>query len=115
MGTWSMIWATVKGLVCPGTSIFLEVTDLALNALNSQLAKGSVSEAVAKTCAIAEKALDILDRYADWCPEKWQKEFDTIRALVRKFVVALSDSKVDAKELEELAKAVKIAYAEWQA
>lgn len=115
MSGWSVFWAGVKGLFCPGTSMFEEIAGLALDKLNSAVANTNVAGWIAKTCAVAKDALALLEKYKGWCPQKWVADYARVLAVVSAVVDVLDDAKVDPKELAAVVQEFKVAYAEWNA
>lgn len=111
MSRLKLIWATVKGWVCPGTSAFLEIAKLALDMVNSALSPAAGK--IAKACETISSALQVLDKYADWCPGKWRKDFDRIRSLVAQIVGVLEDGAISKDELEKVSDLFRIEYARW--
>lgn len=115
MSGWSVFWAGVKGLFCPGTSMFLEISGLALNKVNTVLAEPDVAERVKKVHDVVAKAYDILNRYSDWCPNKWRNDYTRVLAAVQAVLVAFDDGKLGVDELTNVVTKFKVAYAEWNA
>ena len=115
MSGWSVFWAGVKGLLCPGTSMFLEISGLALNKVNSAIADSGAAGWLTKTCAVAKDALALLEKYKGWCPSKWIEDYARVLAVVSAVVDVLGDAKVDPKELAAVVQEFKLAYADWNA
>lgn len=115
MSGWSVFWAGVKGLFCPGTSMFEEIVKLALDKVNAVLAEPDVAERVKKVHDVAAKAYDILNRYSDWCPNKWRNDYTRVMGAVHAVIQAFDDGTVSADELADVATKFKVAYAEWNA
>lgn len=115
MSGWSVFWAGVKGLFCPGTSMFEEIAGLALGRLNSAIANSSAAGWIAKTCGVAKEALALLEKYKGWCPTKWVGDYARVLAVVSAVVRAFDDSKLDGDELADVVQEFQIAYAEWNA
>ena len=115
MSGWSVFWAGVKGFFCPGTSMFEEIVQLALDKVNSVLAEPNVAERVKKVHDVAESAYEVLNRYAGWCPEKWSPDYLRLLCVVHAVIVAFDDGAVSAAELSDVATKFKVAYAEWNA
>lgn len=115
MSGWSVFWAGVKGFFCPGTSMFEEIAQLALDKVNSVMAEPDVAERVKKVHDVAARAYDVLDRYSDWCPNKWRADFNRVMVAVNSVILAFDDGEVDASEIADVATKFKVAYAEWNA
>ena len=115
MSGWSVFWAGVKGLFCPGTSMFEEIVGLALDRLNSAIASSAAAGWLAKTCAVAKDALALLEKYQGWCPQKWAGDYVRVLAVVSAVVDVFDDAKVDPKEVADAVQEFKLAYAEWNA
>lgn len=111
MSRLKLIWATVKGWVCPGTSAFEEVMKIVLDKINGALSPAAGK--IAKTCETISAALETLDRYADWCPGKWRADFDRIRSLVAQIVGILEDGAISKEELKKVGDLFRIEYARW--
>lgn len=108
-------WAVLKGWLTPGTSAFLEVMSLALGVLNTFLARPDVASKVEKAYGVATAVLRTLDRFAGWCPQKWQADFDRIRAATAKVVEVFADGKVTEDEAARIGDLFRIEYARWSA
>lgn len=115
MSGWSVFWAGVKGLLCPGTSMFEEIVKLALDKLNSAIARSTAAGWIAKTCGVAKDALALLEKYKGWCPAKWAGDYARVLAVVSAVVKAFDDSKLDSGELASVVQEFQVAYAEWNA
>lgn len=113
MNGWSIFWAGLKGAVTPGTSAFEKIAELALDTANSALGKWGAAAKVGPLCEKIADVLATLDRYADWCPEKWRAKYDSIRGIVGDIVTVLSDGRVDVAEVKALVDKFRIRYAEW--
>ena len=111
MSRLKLAWTILKGWVCPGTTAFLEIAKLALGTVNSALSPAAGK--IAKACETISSALQVLDRYADWCPGKWRTDFDRIRALVAQIVGVLEDGAISENELEKVSDLFRIEYARW--
>lgn len=106
-------WAVIKGWLTPGTSAFEEVVAYALNVLNTFISTPNVSTKVAKAYETVVKVLSVLNRFADWCPQKWREDFDKIRTIVEKVAMAFADGKVTKDELDSVVDLFRIEYAKW--
>lgn len=115
MSAWSVFWAGVKGLFCPGTSMFEEIAQLALDKANTALAEPVTAETLRKAVDVLRKAYKVMVDYSDWCPEKWAAEFLSIKSIVASIIEVLEDGKLDTAEVMKLIEGFKVAYAEWRA
>lgn len=107
----SVIWATIKGWCCPGTSVFEEIAKLALVKVNGVLAPVAVK--IEKACAVASWALQLVDKYAHKCPDSWRPQFDKIRSTIAQIVTVLEDGTISTDESKKLIDAFRIEYATW--
>jgi hypothetical protein len=110
MSGWSVFWAGLKGLLTPGSSMFESIAELALDTVNSALARIS---SLPLACERVKAALKVLMDYADWCPQKWRADFDVVCGIVGRLAEALSDSKIELSELQTVISDFREAYAEW--
>lgn len=115
MSGWSVFWAGVKGLFCPGTSMFEEIAGLALDKLNSAIANSNAAGWLTKTCAVAKDALALLEKYQGWCPRKWAGDYARVLAVVSVVVDVFDDATVEPKEVSDAVQEFKLVYAEWNA
>lgn len=111
MSKLKILWATVKGWICPGTSAFEEIMKIALDKVNGALAPAS--DKIGKACSVISSALAIIDKYADWCPAKWRADFDRVRSVVAQLVNILEDSTLTPAEVSTIADVFRIEYAKW--
>lgn len=114
MNSIKLVFNVIKGWLLPWTSPFEEVTDSILKSLNSFLKAEKVSANVQKARSYVGKALELLRKYANWCPAPWRNEFDAITGLVEDLSETLADDRIDTAELAKLITAFKDAYAKWQ-
>lgn len=113
MSRWSVFWAGLKGFFTPRSSVFLSIAQLALGSVNALLAKPVTAARLATAYAVAKAALDVLDKYADWCPAKWRAEFDALREVVRDVVEVFADGEIDLAEVQTVIEKFRAAYAKW--
>jgi hypothetical protein len=106
-----IIWATVKGWLCPGTSVFEEVAKIGLDKVNGALQPAAMK--IGKACDTIVEALRLLDKYADWCPCLWREDYDRILSVVAQIVGILEDGAVSMDELSKAADLFRIEYARW--
>lgn len=112
---WGVFWAGLKGFFAPGTSMFEEIARYGLNVLNNLM---SGENAMAKITKIAETSrwvLDLLVKYQDWCPMKWQSYFNVTINAVKAVVDAFADAKITEDEAKNVTVQFQIAYASWMA
>ena len=113
MSGWSVFWAGLKGLVTPGTSMFWNIAELALDTANSALDKWGAATKVGPVCEKISAVLATLDRFADWCPDKVRAKYDSVRSVVGSLATVLSDGRVDVDEVKTLTDKFRIEYAKW--
>jgi hypothetical protein len=89
--------------------VFNELAVLGLNQVNS--AFEPYTKSIKTVAGAVRQALDLLDRYADWCPAKWREDFDRIRGIVGQLVSAVDDAKVSREELDGLVDLFRVEYA----
>lgn len=115
MSNFGIAWAAIKGFCNPFSSVFEAVIDYVLDGLNTFLTSESVAGKVAKGYSVARMVLDTFDKYADWCPQKWRPQFDSIRSVVSEIVGVFADGKVTREELDKVTEKYQVEYAKWYA
>ena len=117
MSGWSIFWAGLKGLVTPGTSMFASmfrnIAESALDTANSALDKWGAAAKVGPVCEKISAVLATLDRFADWCPDRYRAKYDSIRSVIGSLVTVMSDGRVDVDEAKTLIDKFRIEYAKW--
>lgn len=108
-----IIWAGIKGMFTPGSSVFLGVCEVALDMINNAIGQSGLSGKIATAAGAAAKAIEVLKRFADCCPAKWREEFDSLVQAAEKVLATLVDGKLDSAEAEEIFDIFRIGYAKW--
>lgn len=106
-------WAYIKGAFSFSKSAKESVVDYVLGQVNKILEKPDLSKRIGEAYSAALKCSSILKKCSDWCPAKWQGEFnDTIEA-VDALIDAFADGKVEAFEVVKVCDKFRIAYNNW--
>lgn len=108
-------WAAICGFLNPFSSVFESVSKCALDMLNKYLGQENVSAKITEAYGVASGVMNILVEYADWCPQKWRKEFDILLGAVKAVVDVFADGKVEPQEIDSCIDRFRSAYAEWNA
>jgi len=74
---------------------------------------GSTQEKVKDALNTGRNILAALVKYSWLCPERWRKSYELTISAFAEVVSACSDLKIEVHEIESVAGAFKIAYAEW--
>lgn len=90
------------------------VIDYVLDVLNSFLAKPNITAQVQNALLLANRVLEILCRYQDWCPQKWEAEYSATISAVESVCIALADASVTKDEINHVTDKFKTAYAAWK-
>lgn len=115
MSKWSVFWAGLKGFFTPGTSMFEEIAKYGLNLLNNLMSNGNLTERITKVAETSRWVLDLLVKYQDWCPMKWQSYFNVTINAVKAVVDAFADAKITEDEIKNVTTQFQVAYASWMA
>ena len=106
-------WSFIKGAFSLSKSAKESVIDYVLGQVNKILEKPDLSKRIGEAYSVALKCSSILKKYSDWCPAKWQDEFnDTIEA-VDTLIDTFKDGKVEAFEVVNVCDKFKTAYNNW--
>ena len=106
-------WSYIKGIFSPSKSAKESVIDYVLGQVNKIIEKPDISKRIGEAYGVALKCSSFLKKYSDWCPAKWQDEFnDTIEA-VDTLIDTFADGKVEAFEVVKVCGKFKAAYNNW--
>ena len=89
------------------------VIDYATGKLNDFLKQDNVASKVKEGYELSMKTLDYLQKYASWCPKKWEKEYSLLITTVATLTGVFSDGKVTPAEVEACCAQFKDAYQAW--
>ena len=112
---WGVLWAGIKGFFTPGTSMFQEIVRYGLDILNNLMSGDDVATRVLRIAGTSRWVLDLLVKYQDWCPMKWQPHFIATIGAVRAVVDAFADAKITEDEARNVTVQFQVAYASWMA
>ena len=106
-------WSYIKGAFSFSKSAKESVIDYVLGEVNKILEKPDLSVRIEEAYNTAVRCSAILKKYSDWCPAKWQGEFnDTIEA-VDTLIDTFADGNVEAFEVVKVCDKFKTAYNNW--
>lgn len=89
------------------------VIDYILGVLNSFLAQAAISDKTRDGYELAMKVLYYLQKYASWCPRKWEKEYSLLIQTVSTLTGVFQDTQITREEVEACIAQFQKAYAEW--
>lgn len=89
------------------------VIDYATGKLNEFMGQGDVSSKVKEGYELSMKVLYYLQKYASWCPKKWEKEYSLLITTVSTLTGVFQDTRVTHEEVEACIAQFQKAYAEW--
>ena len=113
MSSIGIAWSYITGVFSPSKSVKESIIDYGLGQVNKILEKPDLSKRISEAYSVALKCSSILKKYSDWCPAKWQDEFnDTIEA-VDALIDTFKDDKVEAFEVVKVCDKFKTAYNNW--
>ena len=108
-----IVWSYIKGAFSFSKSAKESVIDYVLGEVNKILEKPDLSVRIKEAYNTAVRCSAVLKKYSDWCPAKWQSEFnDTIDA-VDTLIDTFKDGKVEAFEVVKVCGKFKTAYKNW--
>lgn len=113
MSIWGIVWSYLKGAFSLSSSAKESLVDYALGAVNKVLEKPDLSARIEEAYSTAVKCADILKKYSDWCPAKWEREFSDTVAAIDALIDTFKDGKVEAYEVVTVCNQFKIAYDKW--
>ena len=113
MSNIGIAWSYIKGAFSFSKSAKESVIDYVLGEVNKILKNPDLSVRIKESYNTAVRCSAILKKYSNWCPAKWQGEFnDTIEA-VDTLIDTFKDCKVEAFEVVKVCDKFKIAYNNW--
>ena len=93
---------------------FESATDYVLKLLNKYLGDEKVSENVQKYRKYVVESYNFLTKYSEFCPAKWEMEFDALLKAVNTLCVAFEDNKITPEEMNKFISDCKAAIATWE-
>lgn len=113
MSYMGIAWSYIKGAFSPTKSAKEAVIDYVLGQVNKILEKPDLSKRIGEAYSTALKCSDILKKYSDWCPAKWQGEFEDTVAAIDALIDTFEDGKVEAYEVAKVCDQFTKAYKNW--
>lgn len=106
-------WSYIKGVFSLSKSAKESVIDYVLGQVNKILEKPDLSKRIGEAYSVALKCSSFLKKHSDWCPAKWQDEFDDTIDAVDALIDTFADGKVEAFEVVKVCDKFKTAYNNW--
>lgn len=89
------------------------VVDYVVGVLNDFIGREDIASKVREGYELSMKVLGYLQKYASWCPKKWEREYSVLIATTSTLTGVFSDGKITSAEIAACTEQFKKAYEEW--
>lgn len=89
------------------------VIDYVVGVLNTFLKQENIADKVKDGYKLSMNVLNYLQKYASWCPKKWEKEYTILIETTSTLTGVFQDGKITTKEINACVEQFQKAYAEW--
>ncbi len=84
-----------------------------LDVFNNLISREDIANRIEQVVAVGRKVLYYMDKWREWCPEKWRKYYVAVYTAIEAIVDTFSDGKVTPEEVAHAKGQFQIAYATW--